>query len=354
MKYITKAGCNFEIDYGANLSRYTAKPENKTPYYRNFTTQLCLSIPELLSFFDVFGIDIIKPDSLVWNDEGEKLRYTAEYRCKGSIGDPGFTRPMVSELWTRLGTFFKTEVPQEPLKREFYLPSAVNGQLEEGTARVRVLPCEEVWHGVTYREDLASVKEAICALKEVVDLAKRRAPVKIIGIDDRKRPVQHVPAAGHGLSRAPRLDAALRHGAAVRNVRQLLVDVFHVEKPLHAVPDALAEECVVLALDDKNKIAEARASCVVHGKIDDAVPLPVDRLHLLEPAEAAAHSGCHNDELRRLFLHMHASCKLLCLYGIGSAVRLQALFAGNFLPTRTACRTRPVVIHCIKSMLNRR
>ena len=78
----------------------------------------------------------------------------------------GFTRPMVSELWTRLGTFFKTEVPQEPLKREFYLPSAVNGQLEEGTARVRVLPCEEVWHGVTYREDLASVKEAICALKE--------------------------------------------------------------------------------------------------------------------------------------------------------------------------------------------
>ena len=77
----------------------------------------------------------------------------------------GFTQPMVSELWTRLGTFFKTEVPQEPLKREFYLPSAVNGQLEEGTARVRVLPCEEVWHGVTYREDLASVKEAICALK---------------------------------------------------------------------------------------------------------------------------------------------------------------------------------------------
>ena len=48
MKYITKAGCNFEIDYDANLSRYTAKPENKTPYYRNFTTQLCLSIPELL------------------------------------------------------------------------------------------------------------------------------------------------------------------------------------------------------------------------------------------------------------------------------------------------------------------
>ncbi len=77
----------------------------------------------------------------------------------------GFTQPTVSEFWTRLGAFFEKEGPLDPLKREFYLPSVVNQQLEEGTARVRVLPCEEVWHGVTYREDLASVKEAICALK---------------------------------------------------------------------------------------------------------------------------------------------------------------------------------------------
>ena len=77
----------------------------------------------------------------------------------------GFTQPTVSEFWTRLGAFCEKEVPLDPLKREFYLPSVVNQQLEEGTARVRVLPCEEVWHGVTYREDLASVKEAICALK---------------------------------------------------------------------------------------------------------------------------------------------------------------------------------------------
>ena len=70
----------------------------------------------------------------------------------------GFTQPMVTELWQRLGTFFAEDVPQDPLKREFYLPVAVNAQLQAGTARARVLPCEEVWHGVTYREDLASVK----------------------------------------------------------------------------------------------------------------------------------------------------------------------------------------------------
>ena len=38
MKYITKAGCNFEIDYDANLSRYTATPENKTPFYINLSS----------------------------------------------------------------------------------------------------------------------------------------------------------------------------------------------------------------------------------------------------------------------------------------------------------------------------
>ena len=77
----------------------------------------------------------------------------------------GFTQPMVTELWQRLGTFFAEDVPQDPLKREVYFPVAVNAQLQAGTARVRVLPCEEVWHGVTYREDLASVKDAIRALK---------------------------------------------------------------------------------------------------------------------------------------------------------------------------------------------
>ena len=41
----------------------------------------------------------------------------------------------------------------------------VNQQLEEGTASVRVLPCEEVWYGVTYREDLQAVKDAISARK---------------------------------------------------------------------------------------------------------------------------------------------------------------------------------------------
>ena len=46
-----------------------------------------------------------------------------------------------------------------------FLLDAVNDQLQIGTATVRVLPCEETWFGVTYREDLESVKDAICEMK---------------------------------------------------------------------------------------------------------------------------------------------------------------------------------------------
>jgi len=49
-------------------------------------------------------------------------------------------------------------------KTEFYLPFAVNELLAEGQVRVRVLPTDESWFGVTYREDKPHVQAAIAAL----------------------------------------------------------------------------------------------------------------------------------------------------------------------------------------------
>ena len=42
----------------------------------------------------------------------------------------------------------------------------MNDQIQTGSATVRVLPCEETWYGVTYREDLVSVKAAIANMKK--------------------------------------------------------------------------------------------------------------------------------------------------------------------------------------------
>ena len=37
--------------------------------------------------------------------------------------------------------------------------------MHAGLARVQVLPCEETWYGVTYREDLPRVQAAVADMK---------------------------------------------------------------------------------------------------------------------------------------------------------------------------------------------
>ena len=78
----------------------------------------------------------------------------------------GFTAKMIRELDERFAAFLDNAIATNPLKGEYFLPSVVNDQLVAGTATVRVLPCEETWYGVTYREDLDSVKAAIEGMKK--------------------------------------------------------------------------------------------------------------------------------------------------------------------------------------------
>ena len=78
----------------------------------------------------------------------------------------GFSPSMLDELWARFPAFLDRQMPADPIKSEYYLPAVANAVVQEGLGRVRVLECGEVWHGVTYREDLQSVKDAVAALKQ--------------------------------------------------------------------------------------------------------------------------------------------------------------------------------------------
>ena len=77
----------------------------------------------------------------------------------------GFTPEILDEIWDAFPAFLAENLPVNPEKCEFYLPTFVGSRLAEGKVRVRVLPCMETWHGVTYKEDLDSVKSAIRQLK---------------------------------------------------------------------------------------------------------------------------------------------------------------------------------------------
>lgn len=77
----------------------------------------------------------------------------------------GFTPEILDEIWNAFPAFLAENLPVNPEKCEFYLPTFVGSRLAEGKVCVRVLPCMETWHGVTYKEDLDSVKAAIGQLK---------------------------------------------------------------------------------------------------------------------------------------------------------------------------------------------
>ena len=50
---------------------------------------------------------------------------------------------------------------ENPLKAEFLLPTAIDGMIKEGKANVKVLYTSDRWYGVTYKDDLPAVQEAI-------------------------------------------------------------------------------------------------------------------------------------------------------------------------------------------------
>jgi len=78
----------------------------------------------------------------------------------------GFSNSILQELETGFRQFLEEELPQNPLKAEYYLPFAVDGLLQQGKASVQVLTSQDKWYGVTYKEDKEMVVNAIAALKQ--------------------------------------------------------------------------------------------------------------------------------------------------------------------------------------------
>lgn len=74
----------------------------------------------------------------------------------------GFTPVFLDELRQRFPVFLKATDGQ--LKAELFIPTVVNELLQEGKARVKILPTKSQWHGVTYQGDKDRVKIAIAAM----------------------------------------------------------------------------------------------------------------------------------------------------------------------------------------------
>ena len=77
----------------------------------------------------------------------------------------GFSASILPELKKQFVQFFREEVPQDPMKKEFFLPTVVSRLIDADKASVQVITTPDQWFGVTYKEDRKSVEEAIIRMK---------------------------------------------------------------------------------------------------------------------------------------------------------------------------------------------
>ena len=107
-----------------------------------------------------------RPEGIAFSeDDGQSWTALAEDSLV-SMNFWGLPGGMIDALEQGLADFFRNEFPNNPEKCEYLLPTIIGGMIEEGKATVKVIPCQETWCGVTYKEDKEDVKNALQSKKD--------------------------------------------------------------------------------------------------------------------------------------------------------------------------------------------
>ena len=72
----------------------------------------------------------------------------------------GLTPAFLETLEEGFKVFFKEEMPENPMKAEYLIPIFIGQLLDQGKMSVKVLKSNDTWYGMTYKEDVAAVKES--------------------------------------------------------------------------------------------------------------------------------------------------------------------------------------------------
>ena len=70
----------------------------------------------------------------------------------------GATPAFLETLEAGFADFFKNEVPADPMKAEYLIPTFIGELLAENKMSVKVLRSNDTWYGMTYKEDVVTVK----------------------------------------------------------------------------------------------------------------------------------------------------------------------------------------------------
>lgn len=105
----------------------------------------------------------IRGEDIYYTEDG--VDYDLDPDTLVSMNLWGLTPSYLEECAKRFPAFLDENLPKNPEKCEFFLPTVVSDLISEGKADVRMLDNEDKWYGVTYKEDKVKVIEAFRNLK---------------------------------------------------------------------------------------------------------------------------------------------------------------------------------------------
>lgn len=107
-----------------------------------------------------------REDGIAYSDDDGHTWISLPENTPVSMNMWGFTNGFFKALERDFKRFLEEDLPNNPLKAEFYLPFVVDGLLKQNKTVVQVLPSSDKWYGVTYKEDKQMVVEALAGLAE--------------------------------------------------------------------------------------------------------------------------------------------------------------------------------------------
>lgn len=115
---------------------------------------------DLTSITEHTKIERLSDGRLINTDENGKIEELDE-NLHVSMNCWGFTPEFFGTLEKGLKDFFEINKGEKLNKAEYYLLTAVQDEIDAGTATVKLLETDAKWFGVTYKEDRPKVVEAI-------------------------------------------------------------------------------------------------------------------------------------------------------------------------------------------------
>lgn len=111
--------------------------------------------------------EIVETKNIVKTSEGaetEGIRLDTDSLV--SMNMWGLTPGFLKVLEKGFAEFFEKEVVTNPLKAEYLIPTFIGELLEQGKMSVKVLRSNDTWYGMTYKEDVAAVKNSFKEMLE--------------------------------------------------------------------------------------------------------------------------------------------------------------------------------------------